>query len=232
MKKILLIILICIITKFTIAQDDKQKVERACLNYIEGFYEGDTTKLIASLKPSLYKIGFWKNEKSDKYEFSGQMTYRKALDYAKGVQEKNNFPKADAPKKVEVIEVMNAIANRYNEINPEIDKRTCGYKRRLEATTKTTSLLEPMITRALDMGVRAKYVVMDSWFSMPSVISNLRKHIHVICMLKAHPKWLYEHNGKKFRLTDLYNKLEKKRGKAKIKAAVIVKISDGNTDYS
>lgn len=110
MKKILPIILLCFITKLAIAQDDKQKVERACLNYIEGFYEGDTTKLIASLKPTLYKIGFWKNEQSDKYEFSGQMTYRKALDYAKGVQEKKNFPKADAPKKVEVIDVMNAIA--------------------------------------------------------------------------------------------------------------------------
>lgn len=118
--------------------------------------------------------------------------------------------------------------NRYNGINPEVDKRTCGYKRRMEATTKTTSLLEPMITKALDMGVRAKYVVMDSWFSMPSVISSLRKHIHVICMLKAHPKWLYEHNGKKILLTDLYNKLEKKKGKVQIKAAAIVKLSDGN----
>nr|WP_242637503.1 hypothetical protein [Desulfobacter hydrogenophilus] len=26
--------------------------------------------------------------------------------------------------------------NRYNEINPDIDKRTCGYHRRQEAVTK------------------------------------------------------------------------------------------------
>nr|WP_242637579.1 hypothetical protein [Desulfobacter hydrogenophilus] len=30
--------------------------------------------------------------------------------------------------------------------------------------------------------------LMDSWFSMPSVIADLREHIHVICMLKAASK--------------------------------------------
>lgn len=117
--------------------------------------------------------------------------------------------------------------NRYNEINSGIDKRSCGYKRRIEATTKSTELLEPMLKRALNMGVRAKYLVMDSWFSMPSVISKLGKHIAVICMLKDHPKWLYEYKGKRLRLSDLYGKLKKKRGKAKVKASVIVKCSDG-----
>jgi len=118
--------------------------------------------------------------------------------------------------------------HRYNEINPGIDKRTCGYQRRKEAITKSTLLLEPMVKRAIKMGIRAKYLVMDSWFSMPSVISTLRQHIHIICMLKDHPKWLYEYNGKKLRLKDLYAKLKKKRGKAKIKARVLVTLTDGN----
>lgn len=118
--------------------------------------------------------------------------------------------------------------NRYNEINPDIDKRTCGYKRRKEAITKSTKLLEPMVKRAINCGIRAKYLVMDSWFSMPSVISTLRQHIHIICMLKDHPKWLYEYNGKKLRLRGLYGKLKKNRGKAKIKASVLVTLTDGN----
>ena len=117
--------------------------------------------------------------------------------------------------------------NRYNEINPDIDKRTCGYHRRQEAVTKTTAHLVPMVKRALDMGVRAKYVLMDSWFSMPSAIADLREHIHVICMLKDHPKWLYEYQGKKLRLSDLYGKLKKKRGRAKIKAQAVVTLSNG-----
>jgi len=118
--------------------------------------------------------------------------------------------------------------NRYNEINPGIDKRTCGYQRRKEAITKSTKLLEPMVKNAIKIGIRAKYLVMDSWFSMPSVISTLRRHIHIICMLKDHPNWLYEYNGKKLRLRDLYGKLKKKRGKAKIKVSVLVTLSDGD----
>ncbi len=109
MKKIVVLLVFCFVVKSSMAQD-KEKVERACLNYIEGFYEGDTNKLIASLKPSLYKIGYWKN-KNGIYDFDGQMTWRQALDYAKKVMEKKNFAKADAPKKVEVLDVMNTIAS-------------------------------------------------------------------------------------------------------------------------
>jgi len=109
MKKI-----ICVLVLFafvqSLAAQEKEKVEKACLNYLEGFYEGDTTKLIAALKPSLYKIGFWKNEKTGVYDSAGQMTWRQALDYAKGVMEKKNFAKADAPKRVEVLDIGHNIA--------------------------------------------------------------------------------------------------------------------------
>lgn len=117
--------------------------------------------------------------------------------------------------------------NRYVEANPNVDKRTSGFKRRNEATTKSTDLIVPMVQRAIALGVRAKYIVMDSWFSMPSLISALREHIHAICMLKDHPKWMYEYDGKKWRLRDLYSKLKKKRGPSRIKASIIVRLSDG-----
>ena len=109
MKKLILLIAFFTAAKFSVAQD-KQQVERACLDYIEGFYEGDTTKLIASLKPSLYKFGYWKNKEGN-YDPDGQMTYRQALDYAKNVMVKKNFAKADAPKKVEVLDIGKTIAS-------------------------------------------------------------------------------------------------------------------------
>lgn len=115
MKKIVFFVMLCITTQFLSAQD-KESVEKTCLNYIEGFYEGDTTKLIAALKPSLYKIGFWKNKTTSNYDFDGQMTYREALNYAKNVLEKKNFAKSDAPKKVEVLDIMNAIASATDNI--------------------------------------------------------------------------------------------------------------------
>ena|ERR1043166_8526979 len=110
MKKIIFLMLVCFITKISFAQE-KAKVERACLNYLEGFYEGDTAKLIAALNPSLYKIGYWKNKNTGVYEFDEQMTFPQAVDYAKGVRAKKNFAKADAPKKVEVLDIMNTIAS-------------------------------------------------------------------------------------------------------------------------
>ncbi len=111
MRPILILAFVFLISHNVFAQDDKSKVERACLDYIEGFYEGDTAKLIRSLKPALYKIGFWKNKGTGKYDPDGQMTYAMAMDYAKKVAAKKSFPKGDAPKKVEVFEIGNAIAS-------------------------------------------------------------------------------------------------------------------------
>ena len=110
MKKLIFLLLAFITVNYLSAQE-KQKVERACLNYIEGFYEGDTTKLIASLKPSLHKLGYWKNKNTGVYDFDGQMTYREALDYAKNVLAKKNFAKSDSPKKVEVLDIGTTIAS-------------------------------------------------------------------------------------------------------------------------
>ena len=109
--KNLFILLVALCAANLLSAQEKEKVERACLNYIEGFYEGDTTKLVAALKPSLYKIGYWKNKNTGVYDFDGQMTYRAAMDYAKNVMAKKNFAKADAPKKVEVLDVGNSIAS-------------------------------------------------------------------------------------------------------------------------
>ena len=110
MKELIFFLLLFSVVKFSSAQE-KEKVERACLNYIEGFYEGDTAKLIASLKSSLYKIGYWKNKNTGVYDFDGQMTYREALDHAKNVMTKKSFAKPDAPKKIEVLDIGNTIAS-------------------------------------------------------------------------------------------------------------------------
>ncbi|MEO7306705.1 MAG: nuclear transport factor 2 family protein [Ferruginibacter sp.] len=110
MKKIITVLTFCIIADLTYAQDNKSMIERACLDYIEGFYEGDTTKLIRSLKPSLYKFGYWQDKKTGKYGPDGNMTWREAVDYAKRVFEKKKFAKAGSPKKVEVLDIMNTIA--------------------------------------------------------------------------------------------------------------------------
>lgn len=118
-------------------------------------------------------------------------------------------------------------SKRIQGIKKEIDKRTCGYKRRQEAMLKVTEHLEKMVKRVLRLGIRADYILMDSWFSFPSILSTLSKHLPVICMAKDMPKVFYRYNGQWMRLNRLYSKLRKRPGKAKIAASVIAETKNG-----
>ncbi len=111
MKQTAIVFFFIIISNIVAAQSAKENVSKACLNYIEGFYEGDTSKLIKCLLPSLHKFGYWKDKTSGNYAPDGYMTYRQALDYAKKVFDKKHFAKQDAPKKVEVLDIQNTIAS-------------------------------------------------------------------------------------------------------------------------
>ena len=99
MKKAFCVFFVCFLMKISVAQEAKQKIEGACLDYIEGFYEGDTAKIIRNIKPSLYKFGYWKNKASGKYEVDEKMTYQEAIKYARNVYEKKKFAKENSPKK-------------------------------------------------------------------------------------------------------------------------------------
>lgn len=110
MKKLLVFSAILLFVNIASAQSDDKLVEQACLNYLDGFYQGDTTKLIASLKPSLHKFGFWKDKDSGKYGKATYMTFEEAIKYAANVLEKKKFAKPDAPKKVEILDLMDKIA--------------------------------------------------------------------------------------------------------------------------
>lgn len=92
------------------SETQKAKVEKACMNYIEGFYEGDVSKLQESLQPKLYKFGFWKNKESGEYMEEKPMTYDDALAYAKNVLEKKRFANPKAQKIVEIFDIGHSIA--------------------------------------------------------------------------------------------------------------------------
>lgn len=112
MKRILILLFIVFAPMAATAQSitEEEAVRKTCLNYLEGFYEGDTVKLKAALVPKLYKIGYWKSEGAEKHKFSNQMTYKAAVDYALDVKAKNQFAPASAPKEVRIFEVAEHIA--------------------------------------------------------------------------------------------------------------------------
>ncbi|QLA18342.1 transposase [Desulfolutivibrio sulfoxidireducens] len=117
--------------------------------------------------------------------------------------------------------------NGYQGVTKDLDRRSCGAKRRREAVTKSTALLAPMVRRALEAGVKARYLLMDSWFGMPAIILALRPLIPVLCMVERTPKILYGFQGKRLSLDGIYRALKKRRGQAKILSSVVVAINDG-----
>lgn len=118
-------------------------------------------------------------------------------------------------------------ANRIQGIIKDLDKRTCGYKRRQEAMAKSTDLLEVMVKRTLALGIRADYLLMDSWFCFASLIAKLSVHLPVICMAKDMTSNFYRYQETSLRLGALYRKVKKRPGKAKILASVIVPMNSG-----
>ena len=111
------------------------------------------------------------------------------------------------------------------EVNPAIDKRSCGGHRRREAVRKATDMAVTMVKRALSRGLKADYVLFDSWFSFPSVIDQIAGlGIHVICHLKPMPRITYFYNGEWLTLKQIYRKVRKRRGKARILASVEVRL--------
>ena len=111
MQRIITIALIFLALNTMLAQtSNKEGVEKACMNYIEGFYEGNADKLKESLQPSLNKFGFWKHKDTGAYAQVPHMSYEKAIAYANNVLEKKEFTPKDAPKEVQVLDVSNSIA--------------------------------------------------------------------------------------------------------------------------
>lgn len=115
--------------------------------------------------------------------------------------------------------------NRICDINPEIDKRTNGYKRRLQSTKRATEVLFELLDEVRSYSIPAQYLLFDSWFANPRVIIRAhQKKMHTICMLKDTPKIFYTYKGKKRTLGGLYKEINKRRGKAKILASIEVVI--------
>ena len=91
---------------------------------------------------------------------------------------------------------------------PDHDGRTHFGKRCRRATQKTIEVASSMVNRIYSKGLKADYLVCDSWFSFPSHIRSLSEHLPVICMLKDLPAISYLHNGRIHSLKKLCKKVK------------------------
>lgn len=91
-----------------------------------------------------------------------------------------------------------------NGISEGIDKRTSGYKRRVEALQTAPEQIPAMLKRAVNAGVDATYVLMDTWFTQPPLIQAIvDQGLDVIGMVKR-TKQRYQVGDRKVDLKELY----------------------------
>ena len=121
--------------------------------------------------------------------------------------------------------------SRYNEINPNIDKRSTGYKARLQAISTAPEVMLWMLKQAKKAEVPAKHVLFDSWFSYPStMIAILKVGFHSVGMLKNTTTIKYLFGGEKKTLREIYAASRKRPGKARYLLSVVVQIYNDKGD--
>ena len=89
---------------------DRDAVRRAVLDYVEGFYEGDTVKLVRSIRTDVEKYGFYIPRDSTGY-VGEAMPWSDFLAYARRVRARGTPTPASAAKEVTVFDVMDQTAS-------------------------------------------------------------------------------------------------------------------------
>lgn len=105
----------------------------------------------------------------------------------------------------------NTSSKRPNDRIKDIDKRTCGWKRRKEALDKKTTVLVQMVDRAWNAGIDASFVLFDSWFAHDDIISQIYNIGYgVICRLKR-GRVKYSYQGQRYTLKQLWQRVARKK---------------------
>ena len=115
--------------------------------------------------------------------------------------------------------------NRFNEINPEIDRRSCGYKARQQAISSGPKVLLEMLAQVVKAGIPSKHVLFDCWFACPATIIEIAKlRLNVVARFKKTPKVKYLLDGERRTLSQIYSSAKKHRGRCKYLLSVCVKL--------
>jgi len=112
MKKIIFLLGAIVVAQFGYAQTaaEEQTVKEAVLDYVEGFYEGDTLKIKRSILPQVNKYGYYQPKDSKVY--AGEpMSFKEMIQYAANVKAKNRPAPKTAPKEIKIFEVLDQTAS-------------------------------------------------------------------------------------------------------------------------
>ena len=85
-------------------------VKATAYNYIDVFYKADTTLAYKSIHKDLRKVGWYYDDKKQKYSGALEMPFDKLISLAKRWNAKGDQVTSDTPRKVKVLEVSDKIA--------------------------------------------------------------------------------------------------------------------------
>jgi hypothetical protein len=88
---------------------EREAVRQAVLDYVEGFYQGDSTRFVRSVSPRVFKYGYFVGR--DSAYTGSQMTWPQFHAYANRVKEQKRFQPATATKRVDIYEVLDQTAS-------------------------------------------------------------------------------------------------------------------------
>ena len=111
--------------------------------------------------------------------------------------------------------------NRYCEATDSIDKRTSGYKRRVEAMSRKPNVAVNLIKQSQNTGISADYVLMDSWFTTEPFIKEIKDiGLDVIGMVKP-LRQRYQYQGQLLDLHKLFKAIPNKKSGDIICSAIV-----------
>jgi len=88
---------------------DAEGVTLAARDYIEGFYEGDSAKIVRSVSPTVVKYGYY-IPRGDSTYHGEAMSYAEMLAYVRKVKASGRSTPASAPREVVLLEVLDQVA--------------------------------------------------------------------------------------------------------------------------
>lgn len=108
MKKLVVCLALLAVCCFCFAQDDKKQIEKAILNYVEAFYNADTTKAYESIARDLAKRGYYTTKEGNVAE--AKMSFEQLVRLAQRWKNTQDIT-AESPRKITVFDVLDKIAS-------------------------------------------------------------------------------------------------------------------------
>jgi hypothetical protein len=89
---------------------DREAVRQAALDYVEGIYNVEPSRIERSVHPKLAKLGFYRPPADDAYRPGSAMTFERLVEIAKNYNKEGKLRK-DAPKEVTVLDLLDQTAS-------------------------------------------------------------------------------------------------------------------------